>query len=432
VWTVKTSHGRVEGRGTDSRLARKQRDYFGEGKTWLHDDYRGKHHRARDGFLNRDFASENSAKKASGGTRITARSARQRILNSRNKKRQTFWLRQRRRRMIAKRRNKERLGSYFRNKHKAPVRLGLNGAASNDGSLIKWENVRGHFQWRRKKREAVSGRSLECCKKVLVSAGGQASTKQWDRMGLYYSTGKVLHGRMIYQNVNRTQSIFYILGEFDGWLLGPTPGVNYGGVKNYHDGLCVHTSHPRISRTWGYYDGPKNTKDPEEAFPYWNYDDKTLTVRCVPKTVHIDSKMIPDKSRGPMLQQLYRKAGPVLRDRCGPPLATGKLNMDAWLVKARCGGDCRRSNITLQLKNGQADILIVATRAELNLTEYCFTCNSYWAGRLLSGDQATWSTAGPGMAFRLYVIIVGYDEYVSLNLKIDSDNLVDASSHKLK
>ena len=74
----------------------------------------------------------------------------------------------------------------------------------------------------------------------------------------------------------------------------------------------------------------------------------------------------------------------------------------------------------------------MATRAELDLTEYCFTCNSYWAGRLLTGDLTNWSTAGPGMAFRLYVIIVGYEEYVSLNLKIDSDNLVDASSHKLK
>jgi hypothetical protein len=77
-------------------------------------------------------------------------------------------------------------------------------------------------------------------------------------------------------------------------------------------------------------------------------------------------------------------------------------------------------------------MLIVATRSELDLTEYCFTCNSYWSGRLLPGELANWSTAGPGMVFRLYVIIVGYDDYVSISLKIDSDNLVDASSHKLK
>ena len=203
----------------------------------------------------------------------------------------------------------------------------------------------------------MPARSLNCCKKVMVTTTGPASGKQWDRIGLYYSTGQVLHGRMVYQNVNKTQSIFYILGEFDGWLLGPKPGINYGGIKNYHDGLCVHTSHQRVAKNWGYYDGPK-TKDPEEAFPYWKYNDQTLTVRCVPKTVHIDSKMIPDASRGPMLRKLYRSAGPVLRQRCGPPLATGKLNMDAWLVKVRCGGDCRRSNITLQLKNGQVNKII--------------------------------------------------------------------------
>lgn len=333
----------------------------------------------------------------------------------------------------------ERNGSYFDKDHRMlPSKKnnhGTNGAASNDGSLIKWENVQERFLWKRKKRQAVgTGRSdmLECCKKILVTSSSQASIKQWDRLGLYYTTGQILHGRMVYQNENRTQSIFYILGEFDGWLLGPTPDVNYGGIKNYHDGMCVHTSHVAVSRKWGYYDGPENTKDPEEAFPYWKYNDETLSVRCVPKTVNIDSKKIPDKSRGPMLRKLYRRAGPLLRERCGPPIATSKLNMDAWVVTARCGGDCRRSNITLQLSNGKADILIVATQSELDLTRYCFTCNSYWSGRLLSGELANWSTAGPGMAFRLYVIIVGYDDYVSLSLKIDSDNLVDASSHKLK
>eukprot|EP00092_Neocalanus_flemingeri_P018794 GFUD01020352.1.p1 GENE.GFUD01020352.1~~GFUD01020352.1.p1 ORF type:complete len:382 (-),score=64.82 GFUD01020352.1:299-1444(-) len=304
---------------------------------------------------------------------------------------------------------------------------GTNGAASNDGSLIKWENVPEMFGWKRKKRQTV-----ECCKKILVNSTGRAGVKQWDRLGLYYNTGQILHGRMVYHHENRTQSIFYILGEFDGWLLGPAPNVNYGGIKNYHDGMCVHTSNVAVSRNWGYYDGPQNTKNPEEAFPHWKYNDETLSVSCVSKVVNIDSKKIPDTSRGPMLRKLYRRAGPLLREQCGPPLLTGKLNMDAWIVLARCGGDCHRNNITLQLDNGKADILIVAAQSELDLPRYCFRCHSSWSGRLLSGETASWSTAGPGMSFRLYVIIVGYDDYVSLSIRIDSDNLVEASSHKLK
>ena len=40
-------------------------------------------------------------------------------------------------------------------------------------------------------------------------------------MGLYYATGQTLHGRQVYQHENWTQSIFYIYGEYDGWMLGP-------------------------------------------------------------------------------------------------------------------------------------------------------------------------------------------------------------------
>ena len=39
--------------------------------------------------------------------------------------------------------------------------------------------------------------------------------------GLYYATGQTLHGRQVYQHENWTQSIFYIYGEYDGWMLGP-------------------------------------------------------------------------------------------------------------------------------------------------------------------------------------------------------------------
>ena len=204
---------------------------------------------------------------------------------------------------------------------------------------------------------------VECCKKILVNSTGPAGVVQWDRLGLYYTSGQTLHGRLVYHHENRNQTIFYILGEFDGWLLGPTPDVNFGGVKNQHDGMCVHSSDVAVSRKWGYYDGPKNTKNPEEAFPYWKYNDETLSVRCVSKVVNIDSRKIPDKSRGPMLRKLYRRTGPLIRERCGPPLVTSKLNMDAWIVSARCGGDCRTNNITLQLNNGKVYLAKVPPRS---------------------------------------------------------------------
>ena len=33
---------------------------------------------------------------------------------------------------------------------------------------------------------------------------------------------------------------------------------------------------------------------------------------------------------------------------------------------------------------------------------------------------------------RMYVIVVGYDDYVSIDIKIDSVNIIDATAHKLK
>ena len=50
-----------------------------------------------------------------------------------------------------------------------------------------------------------------------------------------------LHGRHVYRHESFNQTIFYIYGEFDGWLLGPAPDVNFGGIKNSHDRMCVHT-----------------------------------------------------------------------------------------------------------------------------------------------------------------------------------------------
>ena len=164
----------------------------------------------------------------------------------------------------------------------------------------------------------------ECCKKVALSSSGPAFLKQWDRMGTYSYTGQTLHGRYVYQHENFTQHIFYIFGEFDGWLLGPTPDLNFGGVKNSHDRMCVHTQDSIDTKAWGYYAGPRDTKvkrdngrsvffslfqiqDPEEAYPHWKHDDSTLSLRCVAQTVTIDSRLRPDPERAPMLRKLYRR-----------------------------------------------------------------------------------------------------------------------------
>lgn len=100
----------------------------------------------------------------------------------------------------------------------------------------------------------------ECCNKVVLTASGPALLRQWDRMGTYSYTGQTLHGRYVYQHENFTQHIFYIFGEFDGWLLGPTPDLNFGGVKNSHDRMCVHTQDSIDTKAWGYYAGPRDTK----------------------------------------------------------------------------------------------------------------------------------------------------------------------------
>ena len=197
----------------------------------------------------------------------------------------------------------------------------------------------------------------------------------------------------------------------------------------------------------GYYDGPRDTKDPEEAFPYWKNDDSTLSLRCVSQTVRIDSRLVPDPSRASMLRKLYRRTGRLIRSKCGPPLVRGKLNMDTWLVDVKCGGDCHRTDIAITLDRGrvslsvtprhdklrvQADLLVVAAQSDLDLQRYCFRCHPHWSGRLLAGEVARWATSVRGLNFRMYVIVVGYDDYVALNLNIDSVNIIAATAHKLK
>ena len=144
--------------------------------------------------------------------------------------------------------------------------------------------------------------------------------------------------------------------------------MNFGGVKNNHDRMCVHTQDNIDYRNWGekhltrvrsldvtggYYDGPRDTKDPEEAFPYWKTDDSSLVLRCVAQTVRVDSRLVADPARAPMLRRLYRRTGRIIRSHCGPPLVRRKLNMEAWLVSARCGGDCDRTDIIITINSGR-------------------------------------------------------------------------------
>ena len=151
--------------------------------------------------------------------------------------------------------------------------------------------------------------------------------------------------------------------------------MNFGGVKNNHDRMCVHTQDSIDYRNWGevevvvemmmdmmsgYYDGPRDTRDPEEAFPYWKTDDPTLVLRCVPVSVRIDSRLVADPARAPLLRRLYRRSGRLIRNKCGPPLVRGKLNMEAWEVEVKCGGDCGRTEITITMKTGRvSDILLL-------------------------------------------------------------------------
>ena len=50
----------------------------------------------------------------------------------------------------------------------------------------------------------------------------------------------------------------------------------------------------------------------------------------------------------------------------------------------------------------------------------------------MTGGEASWATNVAGLTFRMYVIVVGYDDYVSLNINVDSVNIISAAAHKLK
>ena len=42
------------------------------------------------------------------------------------------------------------------------------------------------------------------------------------------------------------------------------------------------------------------------------------------------------------------RSGRLIREKCGRPLVQGKLNMDAWLVNIKCGGDCHKAGAHYQ------------------------------------------------------------------------------------
>ena len=137
-------------------------------------------------------------------------------------------------------------------------------------------------------------------------------------------------------------------------MTGPEPDLNFGGLKNNQDGLCVHSQDSLAGQAWGYYDGPRDTKDPEEAFPHWKHEDASLTLRCQPRQVRLDSRLEADPARAPMLRRLYRRTGRLIRSVCGAPLVRGKLNMEVWRVDVRCGGEsCHRTDVTINTTAGR-------------------------------------------------------------------------------
>jgi len=268
---------------------------------------------------------------------------------------------------------------------------------------------------------------LGCCEKVLVSSLGNASIVQWDRLGVYVASGERVHGRLAYQSEDKAQSLFYLYGEFDGWLLGPNPGTNFGGIKSLHDEMCVHSATSQQLGYWSYYSGPTDSKDPVQAAPHWREDDSTLRVSCVPRTVNIDSRRINNAARAPMLLKVYKQIRDVLLRECGGQLSR-RLNIDAWTVELECGGGpCHTTSISIQVVQGKADLFLVASEDEVDLTRICAGCSKYWTARLQPDQTTSWRTMVAGSRTYLHMVIIGYSGYISLNIKIHSTNIIRAT-----
>ena len=158
--------------------------------------------------------------------------------------------------------------------------------------------------------------------------------------------------------------------------------------------MCVHSQDSLEQQAWGYYDGPRDTRDPEEAFPHWKQDDSSLRLRCQSQTVRVDSRLEPDPARAPLLRRLYRRAGRLIRRECGGPLVRGKLNMEAWLVDVKCGGeDCHRTDITITMLSGRVSIQSSYTRDFIVLSppEVLSYTYSLLHGDVTAGQWVFWS-----------------------------------------
>ena len=100
----------------------------------------------------------------------------------------------------------------------------------------------------------------------------------------------------------------------------------------------------------------------------FRFDDSSLSVGCVPRSVSLTTEMIPDAARGPALLRLYRRVKPLLLAKAGPPeLSSDKVNIDLWTVKwvaiitsfshlvsvrISCLGKCGKTSVTLNVFTG--------------------------------------------------------------------------------
>jgi hypothetical protein len=187
----------------------------------------------------------------------------------------------------------------------------------------------------------------------------------------------------------------------------------------------VHAPYNNRVWDWSFYSGVQDTRSPATALPHWKQDDATLRIRCVPRTVNIDTRRIADESRAPLLLNIYKQVRPELISACGPQLSR-RLNIDVWNIQVVCGGPCQLTYITLHLVQGQGDILMVHSAENAPFSSLCISCSN-WAGRLLSNQTARWSTRMAGSRMSLYIVLVGYTDYVSLNIKIDSPNIISGN-----
>jgi len=210
-------------------------------------------------------------------------------------------------------------------------------------------------------------------------------------------------------------------------MLGPQPGINFGGIQSSHDSMCVHGTEALSQNIgWSYYGGPEDTSSPDEAFPHWKQDDPSLRVRCVPRHVNIDTRRVSDPGRAEVLRNIYKQNRGFLVQHCGE-MVTNHLNMDVWKIKIVCGGACGPTDLTFDLIQGQADMLVFPSRDETDLSAHCLSCPK-WARRLTSTSAvARWSTVLDGREMNLYCVLVGYTDYVSINVKVDSSNIIRAT-----